>query len=225
MLAFAACSNDGNSNIPDIPDDPAGTKTTILSRGGSPVFLDDTGNGLCLDDNGRLHGENLYFTSSKRCDGLSYVTSIPLSDWGVLSAVAVQGEGLVMGSRTFDGATFTRLFVDGVDDVTGEVALKSLSPFYGDVTSFYLHPKDRLILYKEAGDTTVVLTKPATYNVELASGSWASIKPHITHVQLNYSENMTGKMRVDTLIFTNGMFAEKRLPVVQLQMSKNDSID
>ena len=225
MLMFVACSNDGNSNIPDIPDDPAGTKTTILSLGGSPVSLDDTGNLLSIDDSGRLQGVNLYFTSSKRCDGLSYVTSIPLSDWSILSAVAGQGEGLVMGSRTFDGATFTRLFVDEVDNVTGNVKLKSQSPFYGDVTSFYLHPKDRVILYKDAGDTTVVLTKPTTYNVELASGSWASIKPNTTYVQLSYSENMTGEIRVDTLIFSNGIFADKRIPIVQLERSLNDSID
>ncbi len=226
MLAFVACSNDGNSKIPDIPDDPDGAEVSYLSRDGSPVFIDDTGNGLSLNGNGCLHGENIYFTSSKRCDGLSYVTSIPLSDWrGNLSAVVGQGEGLVMGSRMFDGATFTRLFVDAVDNVTGEVVLKSQSPFYGDITSFYLHPKDRLILYKDAGNATVVLTKPTTYNVELASGRWASIRPHTTHVQVDYSENLTGKMRVDTLIFSNGRFADKRLPIVQFEYSLNDSID
>ena len=191
-----------------------------MSRGGSPVFLDDTGNGLCLDDNGCLCGENIYFTSAKKCIGLSYVTSIPLSDWRNYSAVLAQGEGLVMGSRMFDGATFTRVFVDRVDSITGDVVLKHQAPFYGDATSFYLHPKDRLILYKDAGDTTVVLTKPTTYNVELASGSWASIKPHITHVQLSYSENVTGEARVDTLIFSNGRFATKRLPVVQSNVSR-----
>ena len=222
-LLLAACSSsDGISNIPDIPDDPNGTRTSILSRGGSAVFIDVTGNGISLAQNGVLQGDNLFFTSSRKCDGLSYITSIPLSDWkGGNSAVLKKGEGLVVASRMSDGATFTRLYVDEVNDTTGSVKLKSQSPFYGDVNSFYLNHEE-LKLYKDAGDTTVVIIKPTTYNVELASGEWASIKPHITYVQLEYSMNMTGKERFDTLIFSNAKLLDMRLPIVQSSYLNSD---
>lgn len=223
-MLFAACKSEGDSNIPEIPDDPNGTRTTILSRGGSAVFLDDTGNAMRLAADGALQGSNLFFTSSKKCDGLVYVASIPLSDWRAgNSAVLKKGEGLVMGSRMFDGATFTRLFVDDVDETTGDVTLKSQSPFYGNVNSFYLNHQ-QLLLKKEEGDTTVTIIKPTTYNVELASGEWATVSPHITHVKLSYSENMTGSVRFDTLIFSNGELLEKRLPIVQLHYSLSDSV-
>ena len=32
---FVACSNDGDSTIPEIPDDPDGSKVSMLSRGGT----------------------------------------------------------------------------------------------------------------------------------------------------------------------------------------------
>ena len=219
---LAACNKDGDSSIPDIPDDPEGSEVTTLSRGGSVVFLDDTGNGIGLDNIGRLQGENVFFTSSKSCDGLSYVTTIPMSDWNVNSGVLKRGNGLVMGSKMFDGATFTRLFVEDADSVTGEVTLKSQSPFYGNADAFYLNHK-ALLLDKNAGDTMVVIIKPTTYNVELASGEWASVKPHITYVSLNFQENRTGRMRADTLIFSNGILPEKRLPILQLDFSLSDS--
>ena len=224
FLLLVACSNDGDaaSNIPEIPSDPIGTRTSFLSRGGSVVFLDDTGNGIRLVANGTLYGNNVFFTSSRKCDGLSYVTSIPLSDWKAgSSAVLKKGDGLVVGSRMYDGATFTRLYVDAVNDTTGSVKLKSQSPFYGDVNSFYLSHR-QLLLYKEAGDTLVAIIKPVTYNVRLASGEWASIKPHITYVQLDYSANMTGKERFDTLIFSNAMLPDKRLPIVQSNKIKEN---
>lgn len=223
-MLFVACSKDGNSGVPDIPDDPDGSKVTMLSLGGADVFLDDTGNGVRLDDDGRLQGDNVFFTSSVRCNGLSYVTSVPMSDWSVGSGVLGKGDGLVMGSRMFDGATFTRLFVESVDSVSGDVTLKSQSPFYGNTDAFYLNHKG-LLLFKNAGDTTVVLIKPTTYNVELASGKWASVKPHITYVSLSFSENRTGRMRADTLIFSNGVLPEKRLPILQLEYSLSDSIE
>lgn len=223
-MLLAACKRDGDSNIPEIPDDPNGTRTTILSHGGTAVFLDDTGNGLRLAANGTLQGNNLFFTSSKKCDGLVYVASIPLSDWRAgNSAVLKKGEGLVVGSRMFDGATFTRLFVDDVDETTGDVTLKSQSPFYGNVNDFYLNHK-QLILKNEEGDTTVAIIKPTTYNVELASGEWASINPYVAHVKLSYKENMTGSVRFDTLIFSNGILPEKRLPITQLHYSLSDAI-
>ncbi len=222
FLMLVACSSDGNSSVPDIPDDPDGTKVFMLSRGGADVFVDDTGNGLELDDDGRLQGDNVFFTSSKKCDGLSYVTSIPMSDWSVGSGVLGKGDGLVMGSKMFDGATFTRLFVEKVDTASGDVTLKSQSPFYGGTDDFYLNHK-RLLLFKDAGDTAVVLIKPTTYNVELASGQWVKVNPHITYVMLSFLENNTGGMRADTLIFSNGVLPEKRIPIVQLEYSLSDS--
>ena len=222
LMLLAACTKDGVSHIPEIPDDPNGTRTTILSRGGSAVFLDGTGNGMRLTGNGTLQGDNLFFTSPDKCDGLVYVTKIPLSDWrSGSSAVLKKGEGLVAGSRMSDGVTFTRFYVDEVNDVAGNIKLKSQSPFYGDVNSFYLN-HEQMILGDEAGDTIVVIKKPTTYNVELASGEWASIKPYVAHVLLEYSENMTGAIRYDTLIFSNAMLPDKRLPIVQLNFSLDD---
>lgn len=219
LMLFTACKSDGNSNLPEIPDDPNGTRTTILSRGGSAVFLDDTDNGIKLAANGTLQGNNnVSFTSSSKCDGLSYVTKIPLSDWKAgSSAVLKKGDGLVVASRMFDGVTFTRLYVDKVDEVSGGVTLKSQFPFYGGVNSFYLNHK-QLLLDNEAGDTIVVIKKPTTYNVELASGEWVSIKPYpyVAHVVLEFTENLTGEARYDTLIFSNAkLLFDMRLPIVQ----------
>lgn len=219
LLLFIACTSDGDSNIPDIPDNPIGTKSTILSRGGSAVFIDDTGNALMLDDSGRLSGNNISFTSSKSCYGISYVTSIPL-EWNSTSDVLSKGDGLVMGSRMFDGVTFTRFFVEAVDTVTGDVKLRSQSPFYGEVNNFYINP-NRLVLPKSAGEVAVVIQQPTTYNVELLSGKWAILKPNTAYVLLKFVENNTGKMRTDTLVFSNGMLSDKRVPIVQM----NDSID
>lgn len=216
LLVFVvACRKDGNAVLPDIPDDPNGTKVVVLSRGGSDVFIDDTGNAMRLDGNGCLQGDNLFFTSSKKCDALFYVKTIPMGDLKVgSSAVLKKGDGFVVGSRMFDGATFTRLFVDDIDDVTGDVVLKYQSPFYGSADEFKLN-HEGLLLKKEGGDTTVVIVRHTTYNVELASGEWVSLKPHVTHVLLDYSKNMTGRIRFDTLIFSNGVFPDKRLPIIQ----------
>lgn len=225
LVLLTACKSDGNSNLPEIPDDPNGTRTTILSRGALAVFLDDTGNGIKLAANGALQGSNMYFTSSSKCDGLSYVTTIPLSDWKVgNSAMLKKCDGLVVASRMFDGVTFTRLYVDEVDEVSGEVILKSQFPFYGDVNSFYLNHK-QLLLDNEAGDTIVVIKKPTTYNVELASGEWVSIKPYpyVAHVVLEFTENLTGGARYDTLIFSNAKLPEMRLPIVQSSHLNSDS--
>ena len=223
-MLLTACKSDGNSNLPEIPDDPDGTRTTILSRGGSAVFLDDTDNGIKLAANGALQGNNISFTSSSKCDGLSYVTKIPLSDWKAgNSAELKKGDGLVVASRMFDGVTFTRLYVDKVDEISGGVTLKSQSPFYGDVNSFYLNHK-QLLLDNEAGDTIVVIKKPTTYNVELASGEWVSIKPYpyVAHVVLEFTENLTGEARYDTLIFSNAKLLDMRLPIVQPSYLNSD---
>ena len=234
LLLLAACSKDGDgaSNIPEIPDDPNGTRTSILSRGGSAVYLDDTGNGISLAGNGALQGNNMFFTSSRKCDGLSYITSIPLSDWKAgSSAVLKKGDGLVVASRMFDGVTFTRLYVDKVDEVSGDVKIKSQAPFYGSTDKFYLnHPstfspyREGLLLYKDAGDTTVVIKNPTTYNVELASGEWVSIKPYpyVAHVVLEFTENLTGEARYDTLIFSNAKLLDMRLPIVQSSYLNSD---
>lgn len=223
-MLLVACKSEGDTNIPEIPDDPNGTRTTILSRGGSSLFPDDTGNAMKLAANGTLQGDNLFFTSPRECIGLVYVSSIPLSDWRAgSSAVLKKGDGLVVGSRMFDGATFTRLFVDDVDDVTGDVTLKSQSPFYGNANDFYLNHK-QLVLENEQGDTTIAIIIPTTYNVELASGEWASLNSYVAHVKLSYKENMTGSVRFDTLIFSNGILPEKRLPIAQLYYSSSDSI-
>jgi hypothetical protein len=223
-MMFVACSNDGDSTIPEIPDDPDGSKVTMLSRGGSRIFLDDTDNGIALDSDGRLQGENVFFSSAQKCDGLSYVTTVPaFSEWKERSSVLKMGEGLVMGSKMPDGVTFTRIFVDAVDTLTGDVKIKSQSPFYGSTDNFYLNHR-QLVLFKEAGDTNVVLIKPTSYNVELASGEWASLRTHIAYVALSFSANRTGAVRSDTLIFSNGIFRDKILPIFQLNISGGDSI-
>jgi hypothetical protein len=60
--------------------------------------------------------------------------------------------------------------------------------------------------------------------VELASGEWANIEPHITYIRLNFSENRSGEMRRDTLIFSNDRFDEARIPLIQLNYSLKDPI-
>lgn len=223
-MMFVACSNDGDSTIPEIPDDPDGSKVSMLSRGGASLFLDDTGNGIALDGDGCLQGENVFFSTPQKCDGLSYVTAVPaFTEWKERSRVLAKGEGLVMGSKMPDGVTFTRIFVDAVDTLTGDVKIKSQSPFYGSTDNFYLNHR-QLVLFKEAGDTNVVLIKPTSYNVELASGEWASLRTHIAYVALSFSANRTGAVRSDTLIFSNGVFRDKILPIFQLDISGGDSI-
>jgi hypothetical protein len=103
------------------------------------------------------------------------------------------------------------------------VKIKSQSPFYGSTDNFYLNHR-QLVLFKEAGDTNVVLIKPTSYNVELASGEWASLRTHIAYVALSFSANRTGAVRSDTLIFSNGIFRDKILPIFQLNISGGDSI-
>ena len=134
-----------------------------------------------------------------------------------------ESDGLVVGSCMSDGVTFTRLFVAEVNDTTGNVVLKSQSPFYSEVDGWYLY-HNKMSLSREAGDTIVTIRRPITYNVRLALGEWASIKPYITYVQLEYSENMTGAPRSDTLIFSNGVLPDKRLPIVQSNKFKNEII-
>ena len=219
-----ACGSDGEGGAPDIPDEPDGVKRTILSSEGAPVYLDDTGNGVTLNADGTLQGENVFFAPAEKCDGISYVTRIKTSSWNVKSTPLREGYGFVMGSKMEDGATFTSVYVDDVDSITGNVTLKSLSPFYGDVDKFYFNHKSTLYLYREAGDTAVVMIKPASYNVELASGEWAAVKPHITYIRLNFIENKSGEPRTDTLIYTNGVFDEARVPIVQLHYSRYDTI-
>lgn len=223
LTMFISCESDGNSSIPDIPDEPSGVRTFTLSRNGSAIYVDDTSNSMNLDADGCLSGENLFFSALGKCNGISYITAIPISGWMASSDSLKKGYGYVMGSRRYDGATFTRLYVETVDSVNGDVVLKSLSPFYGNSDKFYLNHK-QMFLFKEAGDTNVVMIKPATYDVTLVRGEWMRLVSHITYVKLFFDENKSGMPRVDTLIFSNGKFPEKRIPITQLHYSENDSL-
>lgn len=222
-IIFSCKSDRSSSSGLDIPDEPDGVKSLNLFSNGVAVFPDGTSNALYLDENGCLHGDNLFFSVLGRCDGISYVRRISTSNWSVNSGILYQGEGLVMGNKIHDGAIFTSFYVENIDSVNGGVKLKTLSPFYGDADKFYFNHKKDLILFREAGDTTVIMIKPTTYNVELASGEWLDIIPHITYVRLDFSENTTGKPRIDTLMFSNGVFDDVHIPIVQLQYSLNDS--
>lgn len=222
-ILLAACGSDGSSSTaPDIPDDPEGAKTTMLERGKS-TFLDETAGTVKLDNEGRLQGENLFFSTAGKRDGISYITRIPTYPWNTYSDILKKGYGYIIGNKIENGAMFTRLFVENIDTVSGSVKVKSESPFYSDGEKFYFNHK-ALVLSVERGDTTVVLTKPTTYNVELASGEWANIEPHITYIRLNFSENRSGEMRRDTLIFSNDRFDEARIPLIQLNYSLKDPI-
>ena len=222
-IMLAACGSDGSSSTaPDIPDDPDGAKTTLLERGKS-TFLDETASSVKLDNEGRLQGENLFFSTAGKRDGISYITRIPTYPWNTYSDILQKGYGYIIGNKIENGTMFTRLFVENIDTVSGSVKVKSESPFYSDGEKFYFNHK-ALVLSVERGDTTVVLTKPTTYNVELASGEWANIEPHITYIRLNFSENRSGEMRRDTLIFSNDRFDEARIPLIQLNYSLKDPI-
>ena len=224
-LLVVSCSSDGGSgSVPEIPDEPEGTKTSLLSRGGVSLSLDGSSNLVTLGQDGRLTGENLFFAPSFRCDGISYVNAISGFSWDVKSDVLRSGDGLVMGDKLSDGAVFTRIYVSSVDSADNGVELKYQSPFYGSTDKFYLNHKSGLGLYRNAGDTTVVIIKPTSYNVELAQGEWIKATPHITYVRLEYKENKTRNFRADTLIFSNGVFEELRLPIVQSWYSPSDSV-
>ena len=225
LFLIVSCGSDGGSGtIPDIPDEPEGTKSSLLLRDGQPLSLDGSSNLVSLDPDGRLTGENLFLAPAFRCNGISYVNAISGFSWGVKSDVLRGGYGMVMGSKLSDGAQFTRLYVVDVDSADGGVELKYQSPFYGSADKFYLNHKGGLGLYKDAGDTTVVIIKPTTYNVELASGEWIKAVPHITYVRLEYKENKTRNFRTDTLIFSNGVVDDLRLPILQSWYSPSDSI-
>ena len=222
-IMLAACGSDGSSSTaPDIPDDPEGAKTTLLERGKS-TFLDETAGTVKLDNEGRMQGKNLFFSTAGKRDGISYITRIPTYPWNTYSDILQKGYGYIIGSKIENGAMFTRLFVEDIDTITGDVKIKSEAPFYSDGEKFHFNHK-ALVLSVERGDTTVVLTKPTTYNVELSSGEWASIEPHITYIRLNFSENESGEMRRDTLIFSNDRFDEVRIPLLQLNYSLKDPI-
>ena len=222
-ILLSACSSDGGSaTAPDIPDDPEGAKTTLLEPGKS-VSLDETPNKVTLNDDGCLQGENLFFSTAGKRDGLSYVTRIPTSPWDKTSYALRKGYGYIIGSKTENGAVFTRLFVENTDTISGSVKIKSESPFYSDGEKFYFNHKE-IFMSMESGDTVVVLTKPTTYNVELASGEWANITPHITYIRLSFLENQSGKARTDTIIFSNDKFDEVRIPLIQLNYSLKDPI-
>ena len=224
-LIVLSCSSDGGSgSVPDIPDEPEGTKTALLSSGGLAFSLDGSSNLVALGADGRLSGENLFFAPSFACNGISYVNSISGFSWNVKSDVLRSGNGLVMGDKLSDGAVFTRIYVSSVDTAHNNVELKFQSPFYGATDKFYLNHKSGLGLYRDAGDTTVVIIKPTTYSVELASGEWIKATPHITYVHLQFKENKTKDIRRDTLIFSNGVFDDVRLPIVQSWYSPSDSV-
>ena len=222
-LIFTACSSDsGSSSAPDIPDNPEGSKTLVLEQGKS-IHFDDTDNMIALDDRWRLNGDNLFFSTAGKRDGISYITRIPTAPWNKESDALQNGYGYIIGSKKEDGAVFTRLFVEKKDTASGSVKTRIETPFFGDGEKFYFNHK-ALFLSIEQGDTTVVLTKPTSYNVALASGEWASITPHITYILLNFSENSSGDVRTDTLIFTNDRFDEARIPVIQLDYSLKEDI-
>ena len=218
---LSACGNDGggSSNAPDIPADPDGTRTYVMEPG-KGLSLDGSTNNVTLDEGGCMKGENLFFSTAGKRDGLIYVTRVPTSPWNKTSDRLKAGYGYVMGSKVDDGALFTRLFVDKVDSLSGRVNVRCASPFYGDGDKFYFNHKV-VYMFSEPGDTTLVLTKPTTYNVSIASGEWVSAEPHITYVKLRFAENRSGNVRIDTLLFSNGVFKDVIVPVVQLNYSSD----
>ena len=64
-ILLAACGSDGGSTTaPDIPDFPDGAKYSVLERNNS-IFLDETNTSVKLNNEGRMQGENLFFSTGK----------------------------------------------------------------------------------------------------------------------------------------------------------------
>ncbi len=210
---LVSCTDSGTSSVPDIPIDPAGTVARVMVPGGNGVSVDDVGHLLYIDEDMQLHGDSRYFCSVGDCKGIGYILDIPRSGWNVSSLPLGKGKGVVSAAVTDEGTLFTALYVDDIDSL-GCVNLKAYYPLYGRGVRFSLS-HNMLELPREAVDTVVVLTAPTTYRVELASGEWIRFVPHVSFVQLFIDENNTGAERRDTLRFSNGIFAEKTLPIVQ----------
>lgn len=212
-LSLACSSDSGNSSVPQLPVDPAGTQTYKVIPGESSIKIDIFDTVIFADDTLGLYGDNLRFVSVGQCKGVGYIIEIPRVGWQKRCNSLREGEGYVACNITEEGSTFASLYVQSVDSL-GVATVKSLVPLYGRFDRFAVNPKE-FQLTAEAGDTTAFIIHPTTYTATLASGSWAHLQPSVAFVSLSYDENTTGEERYDTLRLYNGYFETHEIPICQ----------
>lgn len=214
MPLFVACSSDsGNSSIPEIPVDPAGTQYVSIAPSTSDIRIDVFEDAVSADDTLSLYGDNLRFASVGKCKGPGYIIEIPRTGWKQRSDALKAGEGYVACNVLDDGAIFAALYVDSLS-CDGVAAVKCLVPVFGRYDRFAVNPKE-FNLTAEKSDTAAFIIHPTTYTASLTSGEWAHITPNVAYVALMCDENLSGKVRYDTLILSNNYFETYRIPIIQ----------
>lgn len=208
-----ACSESGNSSVPEFPIDPDGTVIYTVQPGGGTVHADLFDNAIKVDDTLSMSGDNMRFASKGASMGVGYVRDIPREGWRRGSGRMRAGEAYVAAEISNDGTTFAALYVDAIDTL-GRVRLKVLSPIYGRLDTFAVIPR-RIVVDAEACDTTVYIVHPATYTAALSNGTWAKLTPNVSFMHLHFDENNTGKERCDTLHLSNELFPTLRIPILQ----------
>ncbi len=212
-LACACSSDSGNSSVPQLPVDPAGTQTFKVVPGETAINIDIFDTAIFVDDTLGLYGDSLRFASVGMCKGVGYIIEIPRVGWHKSSASLRKGEGYIACNITDKGSTFASLYVESIDSL-GVATVKSLVPLYGRFDRFAVNPKE-FALTAEAGDTAAFIIHPTTYTASLASGEWVRLQPNVAYVSLTYDANTTDEERYDTLRLYNGYFETHEIPICQ----------
>lgn len=208
-----ACTDSGNSSVPELPVDPEGTVVHFLSPGRGNILPSDFCDAVFLNDTLGLYGENLRFAAVGECDGVGYISEIAREGWKPVGNQLREGCGYIACNIMEDGSLFAALYVDKIDSA-GVVKVKSLSPIYGHYNRFAINVK-HLSLPPLAGDTTVYIVHPSSYRVELSSAKVFSIQPNVSFVKIIYGDVAEGVVYRDTLRFSNGRFPTVEIPIVQ----------
>ena len=209
-----SCSDSGNSGVPLDFSDPSDAVTHIVdSKGNSSLRIDLFDNLVYVDDTMGMSGIDMRFASYGVCNGIGYMQEIPREGWRYRSEQLQQGKGYFASNIFDEGCCIAAVYVDNTDSL-GNLSVKTLAPLYGTFGRFAVNTK-KLDLKSYSGDTAIYLIHPTTYNVNLKSGKWLSVKPNVTYIELFFDANDTGSERRDVLYLNNGIFDDIEITVMQ----------
>lgn len=212
-LLSVACSDSGDTNVPEFPEEPSDAVSHTVIPGYSSLHIDMFENPVYVDEALVLYGDNMRFVQYGECKGVGYINEIPREGWTLRSMPMRAGVGYLISELAADGCNMAALYVDSINS-KGNAFVKTLSPQYGTFGRFAVNTKT-INIGATQNDTLLYLIHPTTYTVALQNTEWMTALPNVTYIQLFFGNNDSGRERRNVIHLSNGVFDNVDIQVVQ----------